>query len=161
MPTPTEQGIYYFAKCLAGTAEWHGPCSFNETHAREAGVPLEHMTETHCKTLLEKWSRPITGWKYRLHKELADTLPAKKTAKVAALRVERVEEPSPPKLQTWGSVHLDGKIADHLLTVQRIKDAGYTFTYKPHPDVSTRSQYYQYELYVIFNLYDLGTYKPA
>ena len=47
------------------------------------------------------------------------------------------------------------------MTVQRIKDAGYSFTYKPHPDVSTRADYYQYELYVIFDLYDLGTYKPA
>lgn len=161
MPTPTDQGIYYFSQCEFGTAEWHGPCEFDETHAGEAGVPLEHMTEAHCKALIEKWSRPITGWMYRLHKALskADS-PVKQSAKTTAKPVIGEEFP-PPKLQTWGSVYLNGKIADHLLTVQRIKDAGYTFTYRPHPDVSTRADYYQYELYVIFDLYDLGTYKPA
>lgn len=161
MPTPTEQGIYYFSQCEFGTAEWHGPCSFNETHALEAGVPLEHMTEAHCKALIEKWSRPITGWKYRLHKELSKAeRPVKQSVKTPAKPAIGEEFP-PPKLQTWGSVYLNGKIADHLLTVQRIKDAGYTLTYRPHPDVSTRADYYQYELYVIFDLYDLGTYKPA
>lgn len=161
MPTPTEQGIYYFSQCDFGTAEWHGPCEFNETHAREIGVPLEHMTEAHCNALIEKWSRPLTGWNYRLHKKLAAPPPAKKQGKTTVLPAVRGEEFPPPKLQTWGSVYLNGKIADHLLTVQRIKDAGYTFTCKPHPDVSTRADYYQYELYVIFDLYDLGTYKPA
>lgn len=161
MPTPTEQGIYYFGQCEFGTAEWHGPCAFNETHAREAGVPLEHMTEAHCKALIEKWSRPSTGWKYQL-RVTGPANSVKRQAKVSKPAKPIVgEEFPPPKLQTWGSVYLNGKIADHMLTVQRIKDAGYSFTYRPHPDVSTRADYYQYELYVIFDLYNLGTYKPA
>lgn len=160
MPTPTEQGIYYFSQCEFGTAEWHGPCAFNDSHAREIGVPLDHMTVAHCTALIDKWNGAKQSWNYSLRVRGAKT---PKTAKVSATHPNALgpEEIPPPKLQTWGSVYLDGKIADHLLTVQRIKDAGYTFTNRPHPDVSTRNDYYQYELYVIFDLYNLGTYTPA